>query len=337
MPGRESVPSVPGESEIRLPDSEAIPVRVRISPLASVLANVLEVVAERPYGSPASWRRLMAGHLREVDLSPFDVLRTPTGCFADFVLPSPTAPRASFDDEIRLFRGTSPARVREDVSAEFGDDVPAAYQVYLDRPHSALERLSDALAAVWRTTYAPLWPVMESILEREQLTLGAALAAEGPSALLARVHPRIEFRDGMLKWVHRTQVRTDLGSRLLVLVPLVAGPDAVISNPGHRDGALLAYAAPGAAALWEAGEGARVGAEALGELLGATRARVMLAVQTPATTGDVALQLDVSSQLVSHHLIALRRQGLVDANRFGRRVYYRLSGRGRNLRDALSD
>ena len=337
MCARDAVPAVPGESEIRLPSSDAIPVRVRISPLASVVANVLEIVAERPYGSPVNWRRLMASQLRDIDLSPFAVLRTPTGCFADFVLPAPMTPRASFHDEIRDFRSMAPSRVHEDIQGEFGDDVPVGYRVYLDRPQAALDRLARALTAVWEATYAPLWPVMEAILEREQLTLGASLAADGPPALLARVHPRIEFRDGVLRWMHRTQVRSELGARLLVLVPLVAGPDAVISNPGHRDGALLAYAAPGAAALWEAADGAGVGAEALAELLGATRARIMLAVQTPATTGDVALQLDISSQLVSHHLVALRRKGLVDGIRFGRRVYYRLSGRGRQLRDALAD
>jgi DNA-binding transcriptional ArsR family regulator len=335
LDGTRSLLGVPGESEIRLPHTEAIPVRVRISPLASAMANVLEIVGERPYGSPSSWRRSIANRLRGVDLSPFAVLRTPSGCFADFVLPAPTVPRASFEEEIRRFRQTSPQRVRDDIRREFGTDVPAAYESFLRTPDAALERLAEALTAFWEIAHAPLWPVMESILEREQLTLGAALAADGPSALLARVHPRIEFREGVLRWMHQTPVRSDLGSRLLVLVPLVAGPDAVMSNPRHEDGAVIAYAAPGAAALWEAADGA--GVEALGGVLGATRARVLLAVQTPATTSDVALQLEMSTQLVSHHLVGLRRTGLVDAARFGRRVYYRLSSHGRQLRDALMD
>jgi DNA-binding MarR family transcriptional regulator len=99
-------------------------------------------------------------------------------------------------------------------------------------------------------------------------------------------------------------------------------------------GAVIAYAAPGTSLLWEAADGAA--SEGLAQVLGVTRARVMTAVAMPASTMDVAHQLEMSSALASHHLKALEDQGLVDGVRFGRRVYYRLTARGQRLREALA-
>jgi DNA-binding HxlR family transcriptional regulator len=65
--------------------------------------------------------------------------------------------------------------------------------------------------------------------------------------------------------------------------------------------------------------------------LGAGRARVMRALASPASTGEVALKVRISSATASQHLTRLRRAGLVEPRRSGKRVYYCLTPRGEDL------
>jgi DNA-binding transcriptional ArsR family regulator len=58
------------------------------------------------------------------------------------------------------------------------------------------------------------------------------------------------------------------------------------------------------------------------ELLGARRARILLALDRPASTQELAVRLGASSAGVSEHLSVLRRSGLVAGRREGRRVLY---------------
>jgi DNA-binding transcriptional ArsR family regulator len=59
-------------------------------------------------------------------------------------------------------------------------------------------------------------------------------------------------------------------------------------------------------------------------LLGdATRLRIVLAcLHAPIAVGDIAVQLDLSPSLVSHHLRLLRAARVVKADRQGRQVFY---------------
>ena len=51
----------------------------------------------------------------------------------------------------------------------------------------------------------------------------------------------------------------------------------------------------------------------------------------PSTTTELARVLGASPGSVSQHLSRLRRAGLVEPHRVGRRVYYRLSSSGESL------
>jgi DNA-binding transcriptional ArsR family regulator len=168
-----------------------------------------------------------------------------------------------------------------------------------------------ALARLWERAVAPLWPAVEPLLERELLRLGALLVTDGPAAVLP-----VPF-DG----------------RGVRIAPVLCAPDHQLLAESETE-VVVAPALTDAAHLWA--DAAPGPADALARLLGHTRARVLLATVAPGTTLDVAEQLAISPALASHHLIELRRQGLVDGARFGRRVFYRLTARGRRLRDACA-
>jgi len=73
--------------------------------------------------------------------------------------------------------------------------------------------------------------------------------------------------------------------------------------------------------------------EAVEDLLGAPRARLLGALRWPATTSALARRFGVTPSAVSQHLGVLHRSGLVDRERSGRRVLYQASELGLALLD----
>jgi DNA-binding transcriptional ArsR family regulator len=324
---------------LRLPTNDLVGVRVGISPYFTLVTSILEIIRGIDRGSPAVWRRYVLERSRGLDLIP---LRAFDAFLPDFLSDPPTTAHTTIEEELRRLRTTAPERVVGDLREDFGDNVPTDLQPFATNPQEALSRLTNALEAYWNAVLKSLWPAMEALLEREVLRIGAALATDGPSALMARISHRLRLDGNALTWrvlpdgsaAATSRDTADLGGRRLLLLPLCSGPDAIISNRSRKDFVSIAYASPGVGLLWERVESPS--SDGLERLLGKTRARVMRAVHTPATTADVALALDASPALVSHHLTALRKLELVDGARFGRRVYYRVTTRGRDVWNAMS-
>jgi DNA-binding transcriptional ArsR family regulator len=82
----------------------------------------------------------------------------------------------------------------------------------------------------------------------------------------------------------------------------------------------LIYSPDGVAVLWEPAEVEP--AEAVQDLLGRGRARVLGGLDAPVSTTELARRLRMSPAGVSAHLRVLTRAGLADATREGRAVLY---------------
>ena len=345
-----SKPGERSEWSVAFPESEAIPVRLAVSPMHTVVASIFEVLAGQPRGAPASWLRYVRTRARRVDLEPLRAYYADIR-YADFLCPDPASARATFAEQIELIRATPPEQVQQEMTKTLREaraerratgspvtaGVPEAFRPYFQQPARAVAGVCDALEAYWQHVFAPLWGKIESLLERELLILGHALATEGYTAMLGRTSPRLAIDDaGVLHWnslLHKN-ASFRFNAKRLLLLPMLCGPDGLFWG-ATDDRALIAYAAPRTNMLWDAADEST--GDALVKVMGSTRARIMLAVQTPTTTSDVADQLGLSTSLVSHHLLELQRLGLVDGARFGRRVYYRLASKGIRLRAALAD
>jgi len=83
--------------------------------------------------------------------------------------------------------------------------------------------------------------------------------------------------------------------------------------------------------VWDGGVAAAP--DAIEELLGPARARLLGALRSPSTTSALALRFGVTPSAVSQHLAVLHRSGLVDRERSGRRVLYQASELGLALLD----
>jgi DNA-binding transcriptional ArsR family regulator len=107
-------------------------------------------------------------------------------------------------------------------------------------------------------------------------------------------------------------------------------PDATVKGYSSSQ-TTLRYPARAAAAVWEQRLPPNAPSQALRDLLGAPRARLLEVLRCPASTAALARSLDVSPSAVSQHLAVLRRCGLVDRTRSGREVLYQTSELGLTL------
>jgi biotin operon repressor len=87
--------------------------------------------------------------------------------------------------------------------------------------------------------------------------------------------------------------------------------------------AMIIYLARGVGTLWESQPLPAPGA--LAALLGAHRAGLLAALDTPASSTELAARLGVTTTAVNQHLRALRAGGLLVSARHGRSVLYRRS------------
>ena len=89
------------------------------------------------------------------------------------------------------------------------------------------------------------------------------------------------------------------------------------------------YPARGRARLWALA--APSAPEPLKNILGGPRARLLIRLELPATTAQLAAENCVTPAAISQHLSALHRAGLLDRSRAGRQVWYSHSRLGAEL------
>jgi DNA-binding transcriptional ArsR family regulator len=117
----------------------------------------------------------------------------------------------------------------------------------------------------------------------------------------------------------------DRACRGLMLIPSVFVWPTVATHTDDPGPRALIYPARGIAALWQ---DSAPDPTALGDLLGQSRARVLGALDEPASTTHLANALELAIGAVGDHLAVLRRAGLVDRGRSGRSVPYRRTALG---------
>jgi len=327
---------------IRLSPEDLSQVRFAFSPLWETVASFRVLLDPGRHALHLPWVEQTRGKLGELDLAPLYALVRSDGYIPDFLVPPPTTPLPSFDDEMaRLFETPAATVVREvgylKVSGGgVGPDRKRLLKAYLTDPTATLGRLAESLLRYHEIAVAPHWPRLRVLLEGDVLKRAQTLAFGGPKALFDDLHPTVRYRDGLLEVEKPFQIEGVVpGGRGILLVPSAfAWPRlyAIIEEPWQPS---LIYAPRGAAKLWVSSrsdvEGALVAA------LGFGRASVLKGLAIPRTTAELARQLGLSPGTASEHLSRLRRAGLVESHRSGHSVFYRLSREGEQLIELFSE
>jgi DNA-binding transcriptional ArsR family regulator len=312
--------------------------RFALSPLWE-LSHALRLLAGSPGQSdePAlrPWliraRERFTELARETDLAVILALHPP-GWGADFLAPVPVSVHTTISELLDQVRSTPAGQVRREVSEALRRQPaldPRVGRILLGE-HAA-ERAAEILEVAWQVLLEPEWRTLRAILERDVVHRAGQLAAQGWAAALGDLHASLSWRDGRIE--HSTwsaDETVELSGRGLLFIPSVfLWPRlALILDPPWPPA--LIYPARGVAALWERRRpaGPRVPETALDRLIGPARAAILLALQDPASTSQLAATLGQSLGGVGDHLAVLREAGLITRARAGRSVLYRRTAVG---------
>ncbi|NUO60149.1 MAG: winged helix-turn-helix transcriptional regulator [Hamadaea sp.] len=225
-------------------------------------------------------------------------------------------------DDLAATRATPLSVARADIAdcLSRGTSIDPRAAAILHSP-DVVERVAVALDAAWHELIAPDWPQLRAICERDVVHRAGLLARRGWAAALDGLHSEVSWRDGGIDVrALRSGGRVDLNGEGLLLIPsahIWPGLAAYSDSPWPK---AIIYPARGVAALWERQPPAAP--EALADLLGRSRARLLLALDDPASTTQLARSLGLATGAVGDHLAVLLRAGLVRRARDGRSVLY---------------
>ncbi|MFE6745422.1 ArsR family transcriptional regulator [Kitasatospora purpeofusca] len=275
------------------------------------------------------WREDLRGRIPAA-VRPLRGLVPAHGWIPDFLTPVLRGDPGDTAAAVEAVRATSRRRLRADlVRLGTTTRLPGWARSLADGDGDTMTAVTDALTAWNRIAVAPHEPRIQAALDADIAHKSTLLAHHGVDALLRRVHPAVAWQPPVLSVQSPTDADIDLAGQGLRLAPMLfCGPLPRV-RPGDDTGSptVLAYPLPfdpRSAHPLTAGrpEGQTRNAEALGRLLGGTRAVVLhtIAAAPGLTTSDLAHRADVALATASEHATVLRETGLVTSRRDGNRV-----------------
>ena len=293
--------------------------RFAISPSFELAMSVRVLRDPAASGLHLEWIREARSRLRGLDLRPLLALLSLHDYTPDFLMPPPESPLATIENDLERIRETPAKAIRAEAALVFGRSRAPELQDFVAQPRRSVKRLADTLEDYWSRTLAGPWPRIRALLEADLAARARQLAQGGPEAALAELHPRVRWSGDRLRVNVPWNASCDLDGRGLQLVPSVfhwMGPQAIVDAPWQPT---VVYPARGIGLLWDAGAPDH---EALAAVIGRTRAQILSALGSPASTTRLAQRIDVTPGGVSQHLSALTAAGLVSRRREGREVLY---------------
>ncbi|MEU6425245.1 winged helix-turn-helix domain-containing protein [Microbispora sp. NPDC046973] len=188
---------------------------------------------------------------------------------------------------------------------------------------AARRTLADDFRTYFRSSLAPVWQTVQAAAAADRSLRAETLLRGGIDALLATLNTRWHWLPPVLHIPSHLSYDVPLCGRGLLLIPSYFAPTPLLTwRPGQST--VLVY--PICRDDDRAGS-----ADALGPLLGRTRAAVLAALRDPATTTALAERAGVSLASASQHATVLRNAGLVSTTRIGGAVLHALTPLGAAL------
>lgn len=318
-----------GHIEYELAGADLGEVRFALSPMNELALSLRTWREPGRYPLQLPWLHLTQDARAALDGEMLLALTNDNLWTPDFLTPRPWSPLTRFDDELAALAATPVDVVRDDI-AEVHPDPATRPRALTGRRDRVLRRITTALSAYWTACFEPWWPRMRAVLEADIVFRGRTIAREGLAAMFADLSPRIRLVDDV---VH-VQLSSKIGFRRstagegLTLAPSLFTRNATAPISADEP-PLILYGARGAGTLWERDRPAAP--HALAGLIGGPRARLLAALDSPASSTELAIRLGVTTSAVNQHLRAMRDAGLLSAARHGRSVLYLRSGLGDEL------
>jgi DNA-binding transcriptional ArsR family regulator len=334
--------------------------RLAMSPLWEVVASIRLLKSPRPHPFHHRWARATRERLAgtELDLL-FDLVDPAVWYLADFLTPPPNSPLPDLESDLGTLRRVPPEQVRADLDVlayarrrPFGSlaeaqlprrlrrpkpgELPSrrVAELYAD-PGEGIARLADQVTTYWELGIAPYWGRIRALLDDDLLYRGRRLGQAGPAGLFEDLADGVRWRDGTLSIRHRRfHGERNLTGEGLLLTPSAFVWPTVYSSTIPPWQPTLTYPARGIATLWD--DSARPTPSGLAAVLGHSRADLLVHLDAPRSTTELATRAGLTPGGVSQHLTALRAAGLVTRHRSGRTVLYARTTAADTLLDAGS-
>jgi DNA-binding transcriptional ArsR family regulator len=317
-----------------MPDAPAV--SVGLGPHQSVLALLLQAASGQRWGAPAGLLAAVRDGLRPQARFAAQWFTTrgwmtiPDAC-------TPISPLAdaSVADQAAMLRDMPATVLTSELQGS--QDWPEHWRAAADQPRRWLNSMADASLDTW-TVAEPRWRAAGPMLDREIRRVGTAAVRGGTTALLNSLHPGLAYRDGTFSWTPPCNPSVTfgplgpVGPRRLVLLPMIAGRDAVLFSFECPDVCYIGYPLPqprpGGQATTDS---------ALATILGPVRAAMLQALRQRLTVSDLAAAVHCAPTTATYHLHQLAAADLISREKSGPSVWVSRTDRGHELVDLLSD
>ncbi|KAF3463496.1 winged helix-turn-helix domain-containing protein [Streptomyces sp. Tu 3180] len=304
-------------------------------PVWETLLGLHQLTAPRR-GLPvfAPWRRDARARLAEEHLAgPVRMLSAlapaSAGYWPDFLTPGASAD--GLEVALEALRATPRPQLRQEMY-RLADTHPLprwAHGLARGERHR-MEEVATAFRLVHRTIIAPDWTGTARTTEADRALRTRVLRDHGVHGLLNSFRPLMDWRPPVLHVRYPEDRDLHLGGRGVRLIPshFCWNTPIALADPALPQ--VLAYPVAHPPA-WAPAVTRDRRPEALAALLGRTRARVLAALESTATTGELTRRLNISAPSASEHIAALREVSLAHSQRVGAQVIHTLTPLGTAL------
>ncbi|WP_419996691.1 ArsR/SmtB family transcription factor [Streptomyces boninensis] len=288
-----------------------------LDPMWETVLSVHQLLQPQPYFT--SWSRLARRRLAAAGLTGdthlLAALAPVSAYFPDFM--TPAGHTTSFAAGVETVLSTGKPRLRAEVGQLAAEpagapgwlaDIAAGRPAALRRLGGVMRRYHDVVLAPYAAEAAAL--AARNVAEHTEHSL-----SRGIEAVLTGLGPTARWQSPVLEVDYPLDRDVHLDGRGLHLIPSFFGVNHPITLADPTLRPVLVYPVSREAS-WRPGSN-RTPTDALAELLGETRARVLRLLNAELTTSALAQLASTSASTVSRHTAALRHSGLVSTRRDG--------------------
>ena len=325
----------PHELRRSLPDVPAV--SVVMAPAQSVITLLMQAASGQAWGASASLLSAIRDGLRpQARFAAQSFTERGWTHIPDSCTPmSPLADASVAEHAARLRDLPAATLTRELLAAGGGVGCPPHWRAAAEQPRRWLNSMADASLDIWAVA-EPRWRAAGPLLDREIRRIGTASVRGGMMALLNSLHPGLRYQDGTFTYAppcnpFAFRSLGPVGPRRLVLVPMIAGRNAVLFSFDLDDVCYIGYPIPRPrAGAQETANGA------LATILGPVRATILQVLRQALTVGDLATAVHCAPTTATYHLHQLAAADLITRQKSGSTVWVSRTPRGDELVDLLS-
>jgi DNA-binding transcriptional ArsR family regulator len=307
-----------------------------MAPAQSVITLLMQAASGQAWGAPASLLAAIRDGLRpQARFAAQSFAERGWTRIPDCCTPISPLSDASVADHAARLRDL-PATVLTRELLDGGADCSPHWRAAAEQPRRWLNSMADASLDIWAVA-EPRWRAAGPLLDREIRRIGTAAVRGGVAALLNSLHPGLRYQDGTFAYAppcNPFALRSlgPVGPRRLVLVPMIAGRNAVLFSFDLDDVCYIGY--PVRRPRADAQETAN---GTLATILGPVRAAILQILRQALTVGDLATAVHCAPTTATYHLHQLAAADLITREKRGSSVWVSRTARGDELVDLLSD